>query len=336
MRGSILFTAQRLSSASRFAPSLSRPLSTHSSTATIASTRRLNPFLKFTSYAVPLAAMGAAYYQYSTLVENAGSKDSSNLEKALDPSKFIDFKLKEVKDINYNTKRFRFELPEGTVLGMTVASCIMTQAPKSEGSKEMVVRPYTPTSDEDSPGYFDLVIKKYKGGPMSEHIHSLKPGDKLSVKGPFSKYPYEANKLKHVGMIAGGTGITPMLQVLRKIFKNPADKTKITLIFANVTEEDILLREELDKLAQEHKGQLEIHYTLDKPPSNWSHDQGRVDKEKIQKYIPKPGKDVMVFICGPDQMLAGISGSKNPDKSQGKLGGILKELGYSEDNVYKF
>ncbi|ORX77944.1 ferredoxin reductase-like protein [Basidiobolus meristosporus CBS 931.73] len=331
MRGTTLFAAKRLV-ATRFTPGLVRPMSTYPP---VAANARLHPMLKFTSYAVPLTAMGVAYYQYSTLVENAGS-ETDGVKKALDPKQFIDFKLKEVVEINYNTKRFRFELPKDTVLGMSVASCIMTQAPKSKGSEEMVVRPYTPTSDEDAPGYFDLVIKRYNGGPMSEHIHSLKPGDTLAVKGPFAKYPYKANTLKHVGMIAGGTGITPMLQVLRKIFKNPEDHTKVTLIFANVTEEDILLRKELDELGQKHKGQLDIHYTLDKPPKNWTQETGRVDKEKIQKYMPKPAKDTMVFICGPDQMLAGISGTKNPDKSQGKVGGILKELGYSEDNVYKF
>ena len=49
-------------------------------------------------------------------------------------------------------------------------------------------------------------------------------------------------------MIAGGTGITPMLQVIRAILKNPRDTTKLYLIFANQTEEDILLRQELESL----------------------------------------------------------------------------------------
>lgn len=51
----------------------------------------------------------------------------------------------------------------------------------------------------------------------------------------------------------------------------------------------------------------------------------------------KPGADDgMVFVCGPDAMLGHICGKKNPDKSQGEIGGLMKELGYTEKNVYKF
>ena len=75
---------------------------------------------------------------------------------------------------------------------------------------------------------------------MSQHIHSLKVNDRLSLKGPLPKYQWEANKHDHIGLIAGGTGITPMFQLARQIFKNPEDKTKVTLVFGNVNEDDIL------------------------------------------------------------------------------------------------
>jgi ferredoxin-NADP reductase len=53
--------------------------------------------------------------------------------------------------------------------------------------------------------------------------------------------------------IAGGTGITPMLQVANEVLRNPDDKTEVSLIFGNVSEDDILLRKEIDKLAKQHK-----------------------------------------------------------------------------------
>ena len=53
-------------------------------------------------------------------------------------------------------------------------------------------------------------------------------------------------------MIAGGTGITPMLQLIRAILKDPRDKTKMWLVFANQTENDILLRTELEEVASNH------------------------------------------------------------------------------------
>ena len=65
----------------------------------------------------------------------------------------------------------------------------------------------------------DLLIKVYPNGPMSEHIHSMTPGQMLSFKGPIPKYPWSTNKHSHITLIAGGTGITPMYQLIRKIFK---------------------------------------------------------------------------------------------------------------------
>ena len=74
-------------------------------------------------------------------------------------------------------------------------------------------------------------------------------GDTVDVKGPYTKFLYKANQWESVGMLAGGTGITPMYQVLMEILSNPRDTTEVRLVYASRTEEDILLRLELDALA---------------------------------------------------------------------------------------
>ena len=62
-----------------------------------------------------------------------------------------------------------------------------------------------------------------------------------------------------------------------------------------------------------------------------------INKEMIKNLMPsKDNFGSMLFVCGPTNMYKHVCGDKNPDKSQGKLSGLLKELGYSEDNVYKF
>ncbi len=63
-------------------------------------------------------------------------------------------------------------------------------------------------------------------------------------------------------MIAGGTGITPMLQIVKAALKNPEDKTKLSLIFANVNEEDILLKDEMDELVKTNPGRFSVYYVL--------------------------------------------------------------------------
>jgi cytochrome-b5 reductase len=68
------------------------------------------------------------------------------------------------------------------------------------------------------------------------HIFDMKVGEHLEMKGPFQKIEYTANMKSAIGMVAGGTGITPMYQVLTKILANPRDKTEVRLLFANETE----------------------------------------------------------------------------------------------------
>lgn len=99
-------------------------------------------------------------------------------------------------------------------------------------------------------------------------------------------------------MIAGGTGITPMLQIIRAALKNPSDKTKLSLIYANVNPEDILLKKELDELAAKHGNRFTVHYVLNNPPAGWTGGVGFVSKEQIEKYLPPTSEDIKILMCG--------------------------------------
>ena len=66
-------------------------------------------------------------------------------------------------------------------------------------------------------------------------------------------------------MLAGGTGITPMLQLVREVVRDPSDSTQLALLFANQTPGDILLKDELDGLAKTHSDRFELRYTVDRP-----------------------------------------------------------------------
>jgi cytochrome-b5 reductase len=86
---------------------------------------------------------------------------------------------------------FVFELPDNKAPGMRVASAVVVKG-AGEGVKDKegkpVIRPYTPTTSPDTTGHLDLLIKKYPNGAMTSHIHGLKPGDKLAIKGPIDKF----------------------------------------------------------------------------------------------------------------------------------------------------
>ncbi|KAF2721312.1 ferredoxin reductase-like protein [Polychaeton citri CBS 116435] len=250
---------------------------------------------------------------------------------------FVSLLLEKVENINHNTKKFVFKLPsEDHVSGLAVASALITKYKGPEMEKP-VIRPYTPTSDEAERGYIDLVVKKYPNGPMSEHLHNMEPGQRLDFKGPIPKYPWTENKHSHIGLLAGGTGITPMYQLCRAIFNNPSDKTQVTLVFGNVSEEDILLKKEFEELEQKFPQRFRAFYLLNNPPEGWSQGSGFINKDMLKTVLPGPKEEnVKVFVCGPPGLYKAISGTKKSPADQGELDGYLKELGYSKDQVFKF
>lgn len=109
------------------------------------------------------------------------------------------------------------------------------------------------------------------------------------MKGPKGAMVYRPGLVSRFGMIAGGTGITPMLQIIRAIIRERPrsggkDTTEVDLIFANVNEEDILLKEDLDALAVEDD-KFRVHYVLNNAPEKWNGGVGFVTADMIRVRI---------------------------------------------------
>lgn len=149
-------------------------------------------------------------------------------------------------------------------------------------------------------------MQTYPQGNISKYLSELKLGDKIAVKGPKGQMRYDVGLARHIGMIAGGTGLTPCLQIIRAVLKNPKDKTRLDLIYANVEPEDILLKKELDELAGKYKDRFAVQYFLNKPPSGWTGGEGFVTKEAIKEYLPAPAQDIKILMCGESPLAQDI------------------------------
>lgn len=283
----------------------------------------------------------------TAVVSTAATVEAAEKPKpkgALDPQDFKPFKVLDKEKLTPNTYRIRFELPKDLTSGLTVASCLVTRAvlPDKEkpGESKAVVTPYTPTSPPDVKGHMDLIVKSYPNGRMSKHICSLKPGDTLEIKGPIPKLPITPNLKKNIGMVAGGTGITPMLQVIDAVLSNPDDTTKLSLVYANQTPRDIILKSRLDELAAKHPDRFTVYYLVDRTGwlgrFTWRGGRGFITQDVLKQHLPPPDKDNLILVCGPPAMMQAISGPKAKDYSQGEVAGALKELGYTSTQVFKF
>ncbi|WFD01527.1 cytochrome-b5 reductase [Malassezia obtusa] len=258
---------------------------------------------------------------------------------ALSSQEFRPLKLKEVKPYNHDSSVYVFELPDNKLSGLFVASCLAVRGandePKDDKGKP-VIRPYTPICPPDTRGEIDLLIKHYPEGKMTQYLKTLKPGDELLFKGPNPKFEYKPNQFEQIGMIAGGSGVTPIWQIVQQIANNPEDKTKVTVLYGNKKEEDILLAEKWEQISKDSRFKL-VHF-LDSPPANWSGESGYIDADAVKKYLPSNdlGEKVKVFVCGPPGQMKAVSGPKKSMTDQGPLVGALADAGFNAEQVFKF
>lgn len=204
------------------------------------------------------------------------------------------------------------------------------------------MRPYTPIDLVNEKGKATFIIKVYKknaefpnGGLTTQFLeNNLKVGEYLTVSGPIGYVRYYGNqqwafigdlmknKKKKLGIIAGGTGLTPALSIMAAAVKSN-DDVSINFLYTNKTKNDILCKDLVDSYAGPR---VKITHTLtrhdDKRDGEWTGLRGRVDSKLWQQLgMPGPNDDTFIFYCGPPGMVETVRG-------------ILSELGYQEKENY--
>jgi len=188
-----------------------------------------------------------------------------------------------------------------------------------------VVRFYSPVSRNSDYGHIDLMIKieeNVTGKPMEKFLAELQNGQAVDFKGPIGGFEYHRNMYREVGMIAGGTGITPMVQIIRSIANHPEDDTHAKLLYGNYNEEDILCRDELSYYTLT-RSNIDVYISLNNPPGKWSMGVGFVNEDMIKKALPAPPHDIVILLCGPPPMIKAMIA-------------MLKNLGYTDQMIFSF
>jgi NAD(P)H-flavin reductase len=241
--------------------------------------------------------------------------------------------------LNHNTYVLTFDtnnLPVQLPIGkhMQVVADVGTQG-------NTVQRAYTPTAVYQNAFDLLIKVYRPterfpKGGAMSQYLESLPVGSELLVKGPVGRleylgqgefelvrpqtassagvkaspaaptnptqFPVVRKSFTKIGMIAGGSGITPMYQIIKAVEAEHSGpkKPSCSLIYGNQTPEDILLHKELEALSANKAVQLSL--TVDRGTSDWRGLVGLMDAEKLKTYLPAPSDDTLILVCGPPMM----------------------------------
>jgi cytochrome-b5 reductase len=163
-----------------------------------------------------------------------------------------------------------------------------------------------------------LTVKRYETGTVSRYLHDREIGDTVLMSGPSPGGHWVDGMAKKVGFVAGGTGITPMISIIRWILAKSLP-VELFLVFANKTEADIIFREEWDEDEREH-ATFHCYHVLSKPPAGWSQGTGRITEAVLRERLPPPGPDTVIFLCGPPPMVDALEAT-------------LKGIGYSEQAI---
>ncbi|MCK4319674.1 FAD-dependent oxidoreductase [Candidatus Micrarchaeota archaeon] len=150
-------------------------------------------------------------------------------------------------------------------------------------------------------GEFEFCIKMV-GGKLTSLLNKLKKGDRIIVEGPYGEYSYKNED--NYFFVAGGTGIAPIISILRHIHKKKI-KGNFVLIYSNKNIESTIYMKELEKLEKENKS-IKIVFTFTKEAyENKRYEKGRVNKEMLKRHL---GGIKNVFLCGPMVMVQNLKG----------------------------
>ncbi|CAE7558164.1 CBR2 [Symbiodinium natans] len=246
----------------------------------------------------------------------------------------------------------RFAVPGGKPLGgydRSAPTGVKVQMADGEGS--ILEKSYSPISHPAQVGFFDLLVRSYPprpGGGLGAYLCGLKPGQSALMKVKPESFsimagaPLRPGRFDHLGLVAAGTGLAPLLQVAVEAL-SWRDGTRVSLILACRTQAEILMREELEKLAASPA--VNVWFQLSRPGPDWPAERsGRLSKAVLEQCLPSPDSRCMILVCGTDGFVESMAGPieriKLPEggkrKMQGKLGGLLAELGYAACQVHKF
>ncbi|WP_395320553.1 1,2-phenylacetyl-CoA epoxidase subunit PaaE [Variovorax sp. UC74_104] len=156
-------------------------------------------------------------------------------------------------------------------------------------------------------GELRVGVRKVRGGVFSNWINaSLKPGDTLQVMAPQGRFfvPIEPDSARHHVGIAGGSGITPILSIMKTVLAREP-QSRFTLIYGNRQLQSTMFKEEIEDLKNRYMTRLVLQHVFSDEHTDSPLGFGVMNREKIGEFLASvvPAADIdHVYVCGPFQM----------------------------------
>ncbi|HRN46140.1 MAG TPA: ferredoxin--NADP reductase, partial [Flavobacterium sp.] len=172
-------------------------------------------------------------------------------------------------------------------------------------------RAYSICSSPES-GELRIAVKAVKDGAFSQFANTkLKAGDAIEVGKPEGKFTFEpqADRQKNYAAFAAGSGITPIMSILKSVLKNEP-KSSFVLVYGNKTPEETIFHQELHDLQLQYVGRLFVHYVFSQAKVENAL-FGRIEKSSVNFVLNNKHKELAFdkyYLCGPEEMITIVSG----------------------------
>ncbi|KAI9238268.1 MAG: hypothetical protein BYD32DRAFT_354377, partial [Podila humilis] len=317
-----------------------------------------------TFLAATAIGLGAYFYQWNKHRSFIPGSSHSGTKEGISTESWTPVLLTKITPVSQHTSLFEFELPAPTTIPITSAIYV-------KDDEIQAMRAYTPIHTEpdwhvqqegeegDRVSSVQLLIKRYSEGQVSRFMHSAQPGQKIEMRGPVLIWPGSRQDLEeydHIGMIAGGTGITAFLPIIHTALNSSEKKVRISLLFASQNPSELYFKKELDQLAKAHPDQFKVAYAIDRLPNagsdgsnesdesdEWSGHVGFVHQDMVKDLLPPAEENVtgddtsksVILVCGPESMVKHVAGTRGMSGHE-PIRGVLGNMGYQRDQVFRF
>jgi ring-1,2-phenylacetyl-CoA epoxidase subunit PaaE len=157
-----------------------------------------------------------------------------------------------------------------------------------------------------------VTVKRVDNGLMSNWLpDNLKPGSSIKIMEPMGQFTteYVKSNKRHIVMFAGGSGITPMMSIIKSLITQEPDSI-VSLIYCNRNIDSIIFKDALEQWATKYEGRLHVIHVLDEAPMNWQGYSGLLNHDMLVKLferIPDWGIDKTTYLmCGPEGMMKNV------------------------------
>ncbi|MFT4061786.1 MAG: phenylacetate-CoA oxygenase/reductase subunit PaaK [Edaphocola sp.] len=222
-------------------------------------------------------------------------------------SRFHELKVKRVKRETNDCVSLSFEVPEGIKEEFTFNQGQFLTFKKTLDNGEEIRRSYSICSAPHE-GELSVAVKHVRNGIFSTYANTLvKEGDVLEAMPPSGRFmgKFSAGTQKEYLAIAAGSGITPVISIIKTILQTQPDSS-VHLLYGNKDRNSIIFKEQLESLKNKYLGRLSLYFILSRETADAAMFSGRINKEKIAnlfKYFLPANNISEAFLCGPEEMI---------------------------------